>query len=174
VAYTKKKLKICISLNNRNPISIVFLDILFSCRPHITIFSLKVYLSKYQGSRHIVVGMTIRVGQGQSHLPAGVPGIIATTGQRGRLQPKGRLRQGRLATSSPKDRAGEDDETPPTDILPTAAWPQQGRQRQETSVTPTTPGLHQPAGKTLLHERIRGRAEDICSEDAGPRGKGTL
>jgi hypothetical protein len=40
-----------------------------------------------------VVGMTIRVGQGQSHLPADVPGISTTLGQKGRLRPKGRLCQ---------------------------------------------------------------------------------
>jgi hypothetical protein len=39
-----------------------------------------------------VVGMTIWVGQEQSHLPADVPGITATSGQGDRLQPKGRLR----------------------------------------------------------------------------------
>jgi hypothetical protein len=39
-----------------------------------------------------VVGMTIWVGQGQSHLPADVPGITATSGHGGRLQPKGQLR----------------------------------------------------------------------------------
>jgi hypothetical protein len=38
-------------------------------------------------------------------------------------------------------------------------------------VTPAMLGLHQPTGKTLLHERIRGRAGGICSKDAGPRGK---
>jgi hypothetical protein len=41
----------------------------------------------------IVVGMTIWVCQGQSHLPADVPGITTMLGQRGRLQPKDRLRQ---------------------------------------------------------------------------------
>jgi hypothetical protein len=40
-----------------------------------------------------VVGMTIRVGQGQSHLPADIPGISTTFGQRGRLRPKGWLGQ---------------------------------------------------------------------------------
>jgi hypothetical protein len=40
-----------------------------------------------------VVGMKIRVGQGQSYLPADVPGITATSGRGSRLQPKGRLRQ---------------------------------------------------------------------------------
>jgi hypothetical protein len=40
-----------------------------------------------------VVGMTIQVGQGQSHLPADVPGISTTLGQRGRLRSKGWLRQ---------------------------------------------------------------------------------
>jgi hypothetical protein len=40
-----------------------------------------------------VVGMTIRVGQGQSYLLADVPGITATSGRGSRLQPKGRLRQ---------------------------------------------------------------------------------
>jgi hypothetical protein len=40
-----------------------------------------------------VVGMTIWVGQGQSHLPADVPGITATPSRGGRLQLKGRQRQ---------------------------------------------------------------------------------
>jgi hypothetical protein len=40
-----------------------------------------------------VVGMTIWIGQGQSHLPTNVPGITATLGQRGRLQLKGLLSQ---------------------------------------------------------------------------------
>jgi hypothetical protein len=38
-------------------------------------------------------------------------------------------------------------------------------------VTPATLGLHQPTGRSLLHERIRGRAEGICLGEAGPRGK---
>jgi hypothetical protein len=32
-------------------------------------------------------------------------------------------------------------------------------------------GLQQPTARSLLHERIRGRAEGICLGDAGPRGK---
>jgi hypothetical protein len=40
-----------------------------------------------------VVGMTTRVGQGQSHLPADVLGISAALSQRGWLHLKGRLRQ---------------------------------------------------------------------------------
>jgi hypothetical protein len=40
-----------------------------------------------------VVGMTTRVGQGQSHLPADVPGISTALSQRGRHHLKGRLRQ---------------------------------------------------------------------------------
>jgi hypothetical protein len=39
------------------------------------------------------VGMTIWVGQGQSHLPADVTGITVTLVQRGRHQPKGWLHQ---------------------------------------------------------------------------------
>jgi hypothetical protein len=45
------------------------------------------------GRSSSVVGMTIRVGQGQSHLPADVPGITATSDRGGWLQLKGRLRQ---------------------------------------------------------------------------------
>jgi hypothetical protein len=63
-----------------------------------------------------VVGMTIRVGQGQSHLPADVPGISTALSQRGRLQLKGRLVTPLLGA-----RASEDDETPPTAALPKAA-----------------------------------------------------
>jgi hypothetical protein len=54
-----------------------------------------------------VVGMTIWVGQGQSHLPTDVPGITLALGQRGRLQPKGRLRQqpaGDFTVGSPSRR----------------------------------------------------------------------
>jgi hypothetical protein len=39
------------------------------------------------------MGMTSSVGQGQSHLPADVPGISTTLSQKGRLHLKGRLRQ---------------------------------------------------------------------------------
>jgi hypothetical protein len=63
-----------------------------------------------------VMGMTIRVGQGQSHLPADVPGISTALSQRGRLQLKGQL-----ATPLLEARASEDDETPPTAALPKAA-----------------------------------------------------
>jgi hypothetical protein len=38
-------------------------------------------------------------------------------------------------------------------------------------MTPATPGLHQPASRSLPHERIRGKREGICLPDAGPRGK---
>jgi hypothetical protein len=119
-----------------------------------------------------VVGMTICVGQGQNYLSADVPGITTALGQRGRLRPKGR--SSRLATSSAEARAGEDDETPPTNALPKVAWPRQDQQRQETGVTLATLGLHQSTGKTLLHERIRGREGGICSQDAGLGDKGTL
>jgi hypothetical protein len=42
-----------------------------------------------------VMGMTIRVGQGQSHLPADVTGICTVLRQEGRLRPKDQLRQQR-------------------------------------------------------------------------------
>jgi hypothetical protein len=54
-----------------------------------------------------VVGMTIWVDQGHSHLLADVPGITTALGQRGRLRPKDRLRQqpaGDLAIRSPSRR----------------------------------------------------------------------
>jgi hypothetical protein len=38
-------------------------------------------------------------------------------------------------------------------------------------MTPATPGLHQPASRSLPHERIRGKREGICLPDAGPRGE---
>jgi hypothetical protein len=40
-----------------------------------------------------VIGMTIRVGQGQSHLPDNVPGISTVLSQEDRLRPKDRLHQ---------------------------------------------------------------------------------
>jgi hypothetical protein len=54
-----------------------------------------------------VAGMTIWVGQGQSHLSADILGITATSGQGGRLRPKGRLRQqpaGIFTTGCPNRR----------------------------------------------------------------------
>jgi hypothetical protein len=74
-----------------------------------------------------VMGMTIWVRQGQSHLPADIPGITTALGQRGRLQPKGRLHQQPAGDFTVEARAGEDDETPPTYALPKAAWPRQDR-----------------------------------------------
>jgi hypothetical protein len=61
----------------------------------------------YHDSYTFVVGMTIWVGQGQSHLPADVPGITTVLGQRGRLQSNGQLRQqpaGDLVIRSPSRR----------------------------------------------------------------------
>jgi hypothetical protein len=39
---------------------------------------------------------------------------------------------------------------------------------------PTTIGLHQPASRSLPHERIRGKREGICLPDAGPKGEKAL
>jgi hypothetical protein len=116
-----------------------------------------------------VVGMTSRVGQGQSRLPADVPGISTTLGEEDRLRP-----EDRLATPPRRARAGEDDETPPTAALPKAALPRQDQQKRGTGMTLATPGLHQSAGRSLSHKRIRGKTEGICLGDVGPRGKGTL
>jgi hypothetical protein len=41
-------------------------------------------------------------------------------------------------------------------------------------VTPATTGLHQPASRSLPHERIRGKREGICLPDAGPKGEKAL
>jgi hypothetical protein len=38
-------------------------------------------------------------------------------------------------------------------------------------MTQATSRLHQPASKSLPHERIRGKREGICLPDADPRGK---
>jgi hypothetical protein len=69
---------------------------------------------------------------------------------------------------------GEDDKTPPTVASPKEAWPRQDRQRRRTGVTQATPELNQSASKSLPHERIRGKREGICLQDAGPKGKATL
>jgi hypothetical protein len=47
-----------------------------------------------------VVGMTSRVGQGQSRLPADVPGISKALSQEDRLRPKDRLHQQPASDSS--------------------------------------------------------------------------
>jgi hypothetical protein len=41
-------------------------------------------------------------------------------------------------------------------------------------VTPATTRLHQPASRSLLHKRIRGKREGICLQDAGPKGEKVL
>jgi hypothetical protein len=41
-------------------------------------------------------------------------------------------------------------------------------------VTHATTKLHQPASKSLPHERIRGKREGICLQDAGPKGEKAL
>jgi hypothetical protein len=41
-------------------------------------------------------------------------------------------------------------------------------------MTPATPELHQPASRSLPHERIQGKREGICLPDAGPRGEGAF
>jgi hypothetical protein len=57
-----------------------------------------------------VVGMTIWVGQGQSHLPADVPGITATSGQEADFDQGAGCASSRLRSSPLEARAGEDDE----------------------------------------------------------------
>jgi hypothetical protein len=66
---------------------------------------------------------------------------------------------------------GDEDKIPPAAVLPKVARPRQDRQRKRTGMTQATSGLHQPASKSLSHERIRGKREGICLPDAGPRGK---
>jgi hypothetical protein len=69
---------------------------------------------------------------------------------------------------------GGEDKIPPTTVSPKVAWPRQDRQRQRTRVTQATSGLHQPASKSLPHERIRGKREGICLPDADPKGEKAL
>jgi hypothetical protein len=66
---------------------------------------------------------------------------------------------------------GEDDKISPTAISPKVAWPRQDRQRRRTGMMQATSRLHQPASRSLPHERIRGKREGICLPDVGPRGE---
>jgi hypothetical protein len=70
-----------------------------------------------------------------------------------------------------KPEPGDEDKIPPMAISPKVSWPRQDRHRQRTGVTHATTRLHQPASKSLPHERIRGKRKGICLPDAGPRGK---
>jgi hypothetical protein len=88
--------------------------------------------------------MTIWVGQGQSHLPADVPGSLRHPADEASFNRRAGCISIRLASSSPEVQAGEDNKNPPTGALPKAARPRQDRQRMETSVTPATLVLHQP------------------------------
>jgi hypothetical protein len=121
-----------------------------------------------------VVGMTSGVCQGQHYLPAGVPGISTALSQEDRLCPYGRLCQQPADDSTEESqsrRRRQDDKIPPTAASPKVARPRQDRQRRRTGITPATPGLHQPASRSLPHERIRGKREGICLPDACPRGE---
>jgi hypothetical protein len=69
---------------------------------------------------------------------------------------------------------GKDDRAFLTVASPKVAWPRQDRQRRRTGVTPATPGLDQSASKSLPHERIQGKREGICLQDASPKGKANL
>jgi hypothetical protein len=51
----------------------------------------------------------------------------------------------------------DEDKIPPTALSPKAVWPRQDHQGQRTGVMPATTGLHQPASRSLPHERIRGK-----------------
>jgi hypothetical protein len=66
---------------------------------------------------------------------------------------------------------GKEDKIPPTAVSLKVAWPRQERQTQRMGMTQATSKLHQPAIKSLPHERIRGKREGICLPDTGPRGK---
>jgi hypothetical protein len=59
-----------------------------------------------------VVGMTIWVGQGQSHLSADVPGITMTSSQEAGFDQRAGCASSRLASSPLEARASEDDENP--------------------------------------------------------------
>ena len=52
-----------------------------------------------------VVGMTYRVYQGPSNMPAGVPGVSTTSAREDRLRPKGRLRQQPAGDSTEESRS---------------------------------------------------------------------
>jgi hypothetical protein len=121
-----------------------------------------------------VMGMTTRVGQGRSHLSVDIPGISVALDQRGRFQLKGRLLQqpaGDFTEESPSRRRRRNSSNGrfAKSGLASTRSIDAGHKRDATTL-----GLHQSAGETVLYERIQGKAEGICLEDAGPGGKGTL
>jgi hypothetical protein len=122
-----------------------------------------------------VVGMTSGVRKGRRCMPAGIPGVSTASSKKDRLQPTGPAVPAagwRLHRGEPEP--GNEDKIPPMARSPKAAWPRQDRQGQRTGVTPATTGLHQPEGRSLPHERIRGKREGICLPDASPRGQKAL
>jgi hypothetical protein len=110
--------------------------------------------------------MTIWVSQGQSHLPANVPGITTTSGQTGRLRPKDRLRQQPAGIYINWRSESAETTKPPTNALLKVAGTRQDRQRPETSVTPATHYLHQPQraspSSTKGSEADKGHIPRIC------------
>jgi hypothetical protein len=118
-----------------------------------------------------VVGMTSREGQGQRCLPADVPGISTVLSQEDRLCPEGRPHQQPAGNSTEESQSRRRRQDPPAVATPKVAWPRQDQQSRGTGMTQATSELHHPASRSLLHERIRGKREGICLQDAGPRGE---
>jgi hypothetical protein len=113
-----------------------------------------------------VMGMTIGVGQGQSHLPADVSGITATSGQRGRLHPKGRLLAqpaGNFITRGPSRRRRRKPSSGrfiKSSVAPTRST-EAGDQRDASHAQPHQPQLASPSS-TKGSEADRRHMLRIC------------
>jgi hypothetical protein len=122
----------------------------------------------------VVVGMTSRVGQGQSRLLADFPRISTALSQEDRLRPKDRLRQQLASDFTEESQSRRRRRNSSNGCFAKRSLAPIRSTEAGTSVTLAMPSLHQSMSRSLHHERIRGRTEGICLGDAGPRGKGTL
>jgi hypothetical protein len=138
------------------------------------------------------MGMTIWVGQGQNPLPADVPGITTALGQRGQLQPKGRLRQqpaGYFTTRSlsrRRRRNSSNERFAKSGVAPTRSTEAGDKRDASHARPPPTNGQDPPPRKDPRQSRghmprrcrskgkrhfIKLPASDIGPEDGGPTSR---
>jgi hypothetical protein len=85
-----------------------------------------------------VVGMTYGAHHRPGSMPAGVPGIPATSAREDRLRPKGRLRQQPASDSAEESWSRAMKTSLSTAVSPKAERPRQDRQGRRTGMTNAT------------------------------------
>jgi hypothetical protein len=121
-----------------------------------------------------VVGMTSRVGQGQSRLPADVPGISTALSQKDRLRPKDRLRQQPAGDSTEESQSRRRRQDPSngcfaeSSLAPTRST--EARDRRDTSHARSPP----ISGQKPSSRKDPRQKGEYMPPRCRSRGKGTL